>query len=253
MRFPADRIGALRRGEITAVVRVSHGMRPSGYRVGHAYAVERVDDVRTEKVILDDDGAPVVSPDTQEPVTLVTYEREVAKIDEWVEVTARYREQLELLRPEVVAAAGFEELEDLIDTFRADFGGPRWQMVWVLSIKAVHDVPRFMARPDVGGATRTFGGVKRAGNGDYVGGPDNAIDDLEAIDEVTLARYAAENREGNAERERRRIQRWENLTLAEQVAWLEGADAQGHDVRRALARVRQDVEVGRKRLMRRAA
>lgn len=253
MRFPADRLGALRRGEITAVVRVSNGMRPSGYRVGHAYTIERVEDVRTEKVILDDAGAPMTNAETGEELTLVTYEREVTKLEEWVEVTGRHRDPLDQLRTEVVAAAGFESLEELVDSFRADFGGPAWQMVWVLSIKPVQDVPRFMARPDVGGATRTFHGVRRGGNGDYVGGPDNAIDDLEAIDEVTLARFAAENREGDAERERRRAQRWENLTLAEQVAWLEGADAQGHDVRRALARVRQDVESGRRRLLRRAA
>lgn len=247
MRFPADRIGALRRGEITATVRVSHGMRPSGYRVGHAYAIERVEDVRTERVILDEDNTEVRDPSTGEPLTLVHYEREVQKLEEWVEVTARYRDPLDQLRPAVVEAAGFESLEELVDTFRADYGGPAFQMVWVIGIRFERDQPRILAWPD----TRDPGG-----HGDYVGsggGQDVLHGEPEAIDELTLARYVAENREGDAERERKREQRWENLTLAEQVAWLEGADAQGYDVRRALARVRQDVESGRRRLLRKAA
>lgn len=175
MRFEAEQLHRIRRGDVTATVRQSHGMKPSGYVVGTFRAIERVEDVRRE---LADGG--------------VEYERHVDRLEEWVEITGRYRDVLTELRDDVVKAAGFETLEELVDHFRADYGGPAYQMVWVVRFRMAHDRPRLLAWPDA----RDPGG-----HGDYVhsaGGQDAMQGEPEAIDEATQAEYSKRGRARHA-------------------------------------------------------
>lgn len=209
MRFPADVIHRVRRGEVTATLRRWH-RRPTGFRIGTRHAIEKVDDVRIEL----DDGA-------------VVYDREVTRLGDSIEITAAYSQldpdgrgvcepQLRALRAEgravpdarpaildelpepIVAAAGFEELADLVDFFRAELGGPAYQRIWVFEFTLVAERPRFMAHQD--GLTHPP---------QYTTNPARAIDDAEVLDEVTLADFT--KRAARRHAKHRRVEAQERL------------------------------------------
>lgn len=244
MRFASDRIGAIRRGDITATLRPFEN-RPSAYHPAdrfHSglYVIEVVIEERIEVAV---SGEPPLELHFVPPQ--VTYVSATHNIGEYIEVTERERVRLVELDAAAVAALGFEDRDEVIDVFCTDHGGYPEQEVWLIWFRFTADAPRLLAWPN---------SRKSGGHDDYVvAGNDVLVGEPEAVDSQTQERLTMEAHQEFVGRELKRSRDFDRLSLADRVARLEGAAANGMDVQRALARVRQAVEVGEQRQRRKAA
>lgn len=205
MRFPAELVHRIRSGEITATVRRYEGS--TSLKVGAIRAIQRVEDVRVEH----EDGT-------------VHYERQVTTIDTAIEILARYSRldadgrgfeepQLRALRHEgqpvpelapaildqlperLVTATGFNAPDDLVDFFRAEFGGPAYQRVWIFEFGVAHARPLYLAQQN---------GL--ASPPQYTSNQARAIDDLEVLDPETLTHYAKRGRARHARYKKKELE-----------------------------------------------
>jgi hypothetical protein len=251
VRFPADQLQRIRAGAITVALRPWE-RRPTAYRPGGIYSLERVEDVRNEHEVPELIGAA-----GEEWKTVVEYERQVIDTGESIEIVSAFHRLangepalLDTLPPAIVEASGHESLEELVDDFRAERGGPAYQHVWVLHFRYGGDRARFLGMPGIGGATRTFRGKRKPGHGDYVSSAVHAIDPLEAIDAATLEDYVDEAHRGDVSRAAKRRAEWEAQLLSARLAALESMSALNP---RKLARVRSAIEDLERDARRRAA
>jgi hypothetical protein len=221
VRFPGDRLRAIRSGKLSVTLRPFEG-RGSSYRVGGHFRIERVDDVPTPWEQLE----PIAQ--SRYPGAAagdVVYVRKATTLEEWVKITHRERAVLDELEDDVVRASGFESLEELVDVFRTDHGGPACQVVWVFDFvyaEGVHLLPGLRAEP-------------------------------EAVDPATLERFVAENRQGDVLRHARRTERYARRTLRERVEDLERLQEGGIDLGRHLARIKDAIAAAEREARRRVA
>lgn len=254
MRFPADELRLIRAGKIRATLR-PYNRRPIRYQVGRAYAIERVDDVRNEIAIAWDDVGNAIE-------TRIQYERQVERLNTaWVEIAAAYNrvtddgaavvihrepgepEQdhgkpllLDELPERVVRACGFDELDELVDVFRTDRGGPSFQRVWAIEF-IFQDAPaRLLGKYVAGGPDEERG---------YTRSHATAIDELEAVDDETLDRFTKRGRTRHARHRRK--------DLADQLASCRTPEERVQVLRREAERrgvdVRSDIRALERRVL----
>lgn len=244
MKFDERFLSGIRRGEIKMTTRRAPNPTTS-VQVGHSYVVERwreepKDEYGNRLKIRKGHRAGEEMAGIWEPT------------DVRIVVHAVERSLLHMVTDEDAQAQGFESAFDLFDWWIERYGEGCGHRVGRFPEFHV-EVPIWVVRFELDSSHRTRLLAARSQFG-YTGDPREALaEEPEAIDRVTLEHYAAEARDADSERERKRHERWEQLTAAEKVAALEGAAAEGMDVRRALARVHQAADAARKRLQRRAA
>lgn len=209
MRFPADDLGRIRRGEITAALRPYEG-RPTSFRPADRFnsglqRIELVSDVRT---LVSQEGEPPRVIYHHPPK--VVYERVVRTTDDYLEITGRTRLPLASLIEISVKALGFEDLADVVDAFCTDHGGLPEQSVWLIEFRLAGDLPRILAWPHSG----------KTGHDDYVissGSKDALHGEPEGIEPELLDHYAAKNRERFLDQRRGRTERDEARRLERQL------------------------------------
>lgn len=189
MKFPAEDIGRIRRGEITVAIRRFEGT-PTSYRPADRFnsglhVIERVDQLRTDFPIHDAKTGARLFKDG-EPRVFTLYEPKAVSIEEFIVVTATTRMPLNALDDDYVAGAGFEDRDELVDYYSAELDCAPDRIVWVITFEFATDVPRLLAWPHSG----------KAGHGDYVhSGHDVLVHEPEAIDAATVDAYARRARE----------------------------------------------------------
>lgn len=213
MRFFAEDLGRIRRGELTAALRPYEGrpisFKPADRFTSGLYAIEAVSDVRT---LVGTEGTPPLVLHFHPPK--VVYKRTVTKTEDYVEVTGRTRLPLCSLTEDSVSALGFDELDDVVDAFCTDHGGLPEQSVWLIEFRFACDMPNILAWPNWG----------KSGHDDYVtnaGARDALHHEPEAIDKQTLGDYAAQARRARSER----------------VGEIERLEARRKEIRRRAARM----------------
>lgn len=171
MRFRAEFIGAIRRGEKTQARRPYTGRDPRFY-AGQYRVIERTWD---ERVVGADDT--------------VSYQPQRQTLDgEYVLIEHVARQRLETLTAHDAAAEGFPTREAFFELWDALYGGELEGWVWVLIFRYATDAPSFLARQQ--------GLIDPP---QYVQSQERAIDDLEA---PNMAEIAAINNRINRRRNR---------------------------------------------------
>lgn len=227
MRFPADDLHNIRRGEKT-LVHLPYTGRSCRFRAGQMYQLERVTDVPERVVHGDCDGVGCAHCD-EGFVTI--YRRVSASLEgEFIEIAADPRR----VRTDAVSDAdalreGFESAEEWLDVFEADHGD--YPEVWQIEFAYSVDAPRMLAH-----------------HGDYTRSEFDALsDEPEAVDADTLDRFA---RQAHQRDQERKDTRREERRLSEWLAELEDdPTTSAHQ----LASVRKRLEQIEKRRQRKAA
>ena len=192
MRFPADDLHDIRRGEKT-LVHLPHTGGPCRFRAGRIYKLQRVADVPelVEHSACAGEGCEHCD---QGQVTI--YRRVTRPLDgEYALVTAQpRRRRVDAVTDAEAAREGYESADEWRDVFECDHGD--YAEVWAIEFTYTTDAARFLAR-----------------HGDYTYSEHDAIDDAETVDDETLERFTREarnrdERRKDTEREQRKLSEW---------------------------------------------
>lgn len=227
MRFPADELHDIRRGEKT-LVHLPYTGRSCRYRAGALYQLERVADVpeKYRHALCNGDSC-----EHCEDGWVTVYRRVTSAVpDEFVEITAEPRRvRVDAVTDDDALREGYESAEEWRDVFECDHG--ECAEVWRIEFSYSIDAPRMLAH-----------------HGDYTRSEYDAVaDEPEAVDSATLDRFSREARQRD---ENRKEQRREERKLSE---WLAELESDPTTSAHQLASVRKRLEQIDKRRHRRAA
>lgn len=193
MRFPADELHDIRRGEKT-LLHLPYTGRACRYRAGQLYQLERVADVPEQVTHQDCGGNGCAKCD----VGQITVYRRVtnALAGEYVEVLGEPRRKaIERVSDDDALREGYESADEWREVFECDHGD--FAEVWRIEFAYSTDAPRMLAN-----------------HGDYTRSEFDAVsDEPEAVDADTLDRFARAARQRDDERkdnqrEERRLSEW---------------------------------------------
>jgi hypothetical protein len=227
MRFPADDLHDIRRGEKT-LVHLPHTGGPCRFREGRIYKLQRVMDVPE---LLEHTECAGVGCESCDEGRVTVYRRVSRPLEgEYVLVAAKPRRQrVEGVTDADALREGFESVDEWRDVFECDHGD--YAEVWRIEFTYTTDVPHLLAK-----------------HGDYTQTDFDALpDEPEAVDPATLDQFV---REAHNRDERRDEQQREERKLSEWLAELEDdPTTSAHQ----LASVRKRLEQIDKRRQRKAA